>query len=215
MIGKERDVTEIDSFVPNPGGDAMKAFGILLTLFLLVGTPSMASARDDDRVEASLSGYNEVHFIFAAGPPASAALRGAVSTPAKGKFRAKIDKKSALIEYELSYQDLVGAVTQVHIHFGQVSTVGGIVVWLCQIPGTPAPAAVAALTPFCPPSGTVLGTITPVQVITVTGQGILAGEFDELVDAIRAGATYANVHSTEFPPGEVRDQIGSDDRHHR
>ena len=49
----------------------------------------------------------------------------------------------------------------------------------------------------------------------MTGQGILAGEFDELVEAIRAGATYANVHSTEFPPGEIRDQISSDDRHHR
>ena len=193
----------------------MKAFGILLTLFLLVGVPSMASARDDDRVEASLSGYNEVHFIFSPGPPASAALRGAVSTPARGKFRAKIDKKSALIQYELSYQDLVGAVTQAHIHFGQASTVGGIVVWLCQTAGTPAPAAVAALTPFCPPAGTVLGTITAAQVLTVTGQDILAGEFDELVEAIRAGATYANVHSTEFPPGEIRDQISSDDRHHR
>ena len=97
----------------------MKAFGILLSLFRLVGTPSMASARDDDRVEASLSGYNEVHLIFAAGPPASAAIRGAVSTPAKGRFKAKIDKKSALIEYELSYQDLVGAVTQAHIHLAR------------------------------------------------------------------------------------------------
>ena len=193
----------------------MKAFGILLSLFLLVGVPSMGSARDDDRVEASLSGYNEVHLIFSAGPPASAAIRGAVSTPARGKFKAKIDRKSALIEYELSYQDLVGAVTQAHIHFGQASTVGGIVVWLCQTAGTPAPPAVAAMTPFCPAAGAVLGTITPAQVLTVTGQGILAGEFDELVAAIRAGATYANVHSTEFPPGEIRDQIGSDDRHHR
>ena len=193
----------------------MKAFGFLFTLFLLVGTASMASARDDDRVEASLSGYNEVHFIFSPGPPASAALRGAVSTPAKGKFQAKIDRKSALIEYELSYQDLVGAVTQAHIHFGQVSTVGGIVVWLCQTAGTPAPAAVAAQTPFCPPAGTVLGTITPAQVLTVTGQGILAGEFDELLAAIRAGATYANVHSTEFPPGEIRDQISSEGHNHR
>jgi CHRD domain len=48
------------------------------------------------------------------------------------------------------------------------------------------------------------------------GQGIAAGEFDELVDAIRAGFTYANVHTTAFPPGEIRAQIkahggGNDD----
>ena len=31
-------------------------------------------------------------------------------------------------------------------------------------------------------------------------------EFDGLVRAIRAGATYTNVHSTLFPPGEIRGQ---------
>src|SRR5205814_921559 len=70
-----------------------------------------------------------------------------------------------------------------------------------------APAAVAALTPFCPAEGTVTGTIVAAQVLTVAGQGIDAGEFDELVAAIRAGVTYANVHSVLFPPGEIRGHI--------
>jgi hypothetical protein len=68
-----------------------------------------------------------------------AALRGAVSTPAEGRFRAAVDEKAEVISYELNYQGLTGAVTQAHIHFGQPSTVGGIVVWLCQTTGTPAP----------------------------------------------------------------------------
>jgi CHRD domain len=50
-------------------------------------------------------------------------------------------------------------------------------------------------------------------VIGPAGQGISAGQFDELVDAIRAGATYANVHTTLYPGGEIRGQIGMGDAH--
>lgn len=162
----------------------------------------------DEKVAARLSGYNEVH--FSGGPPAT--LRGAVSTRARGSFKAEIDDRKDMIEYELTYSGLEGNVTQAHIHFGQRHTVGGIVVWLCQTAGTPAPATVAALTPLCPPEGTVTGTITPAQVLTATGQGLDAMEFDELKRAIRAGATYANVHSSLHPPGEIRGQIRDRDR---
>jgi len=99
---------------------------------------------DGDRFSARLSGYNEVHFI--AGTPA---LRGAISTQARGSFRAVIDDRAETIHYELSFEGLESDVTQSHIHFGQRNTVGGIVVWLCQTAGTPAPAAVAAATPQC------------------------------------------------------------------
>ena len=56
------------------------------------------------------------------------------------------------------------------------------------------------------------GTVVPADVIGPAGQGIAAGEFDELVAAIRAGRTYANVHSTKFPPGEIRGQINDDNQ---
>jgi hypothetical protein len=182
---------------------------ILCLTLLMGGSPISLAVADNDhhnqshRVQARLSGFNEVH--FSAGPPAT--LRGAISTGARGTFVARIDEQDDTIHYELSYQGLEGAVTQAHIHFGQRHTVGGIVVWLCETAGTPAPAAVADLTPSCPAEGTVAGTITPAQVLTATGQGLDAAEFDELVQAIRAGATYANVHSTLFPPGEIRGQI--------
>jgi hypothetical protein len=177
---------------------------------------SLAMADDDHddshrQVQARLSGFNEVH--FSGGPPA--ALRGAVSTEARGTFTAKIDEQDDRITYELRYQELEGEVTQGHIHFGQQHTVGGIVVWLCQTNGTPAPDAVADVTPVCPEEGSVTGTITPEQVLEATNQGLDAGEFDELVSAIRAGAAYVNVHSSLFPPGEVRGQIDDheDDDH--
>jgi CHRD domain-containing protein len=50
-------------------------------------------------------------------------------------------------------------------------------------------------------------------VIGPNNQGLEPGAFDELVRAMRAGFTYANVHSNRFPAGEIRGQIkpGDDD----
>ena len=129
-----------------------------------------------------------------------------VSTVASAEFRARISDDDTALDYELSYADLEGAVTQAHIHFGQRGVNGGISVWLC---GNPGPGVVPpAGTPACPPPpATVTGTLTAANVVGPAGQGIAAGEFAELVAAIRAGKTYANVHSTKFPGGEVRSQI--------
>src|SRR5262245_23511482 len=209
---------------------SMRTLALLFALLMLVGPTTAALADDKDRDKdrndkfaTRLSGFNEVIFNAgnaAATPPVPPFLRGAISTPGSGKFQAKIDDKDEKITYQLSFQDLTGAVTQAHIHFGQRHTPGGIVVWLCQTAAAPAPATVAATTPFCSAdpmatAGKVEGTITPGQVLTVTGQGIDAGEFDELVRAIRAGVTYANVHSAPFPQGEIRGQIHHDHGHDR
>ena len=60
--------------------------------------------------------------------------------------------------------------------------------------------------------GTIGGTIGPADVgAGAAANGIAAGEFDESVSAIRAGATYVNVHSVVRPGGEVRAQL--DDEH--
>jgi len=39
------------------------------------------------------------------------------------------------------------------------------------------------------------------------------GELDEVIDAIRAGLAYANVHSTQSPGGEIRGQLGRGEGH--
>jgi hypothetical protein len=135
----------------------------------------------------------------------------AVSTGASGKFEARIGRFSDEIRYELSYRDLEGSVTQAHIHLGQERVNGGISVWLC---GNPSPTVTPpAGTQMCPPApATITGTLEPDDVVGPTGQGIDAGQFDELLDAIDAGVTYANVHSSRFPGGEIRGQL--DDRRH-
>ena len=56
------------------------------------------------------------------------------------------------------------------------------------------------------------GTITAIQVLAQTLQGIEAEAFDELVRALRAETAYANVHSSLHGPGEIRGQIQTDGR---
>ena len=131
-----------------------------------------------------------------------------LSTPGNGTFNAWIDKSGQEISYRLSYEDLVGDVQQAHIHLGGRHQSGGIAVFLCTNLGN----SPLDTTQSCPPSpATITGTFGAADVIGPVGQGIDPGEFGELLDAVRAGVTYANVHSTEYPGGEIRAQL--DKRH--
>ena len=55
--------------------------------------------------------------------------------------------------------------------------------------------------------GIVTGVVTAADVVAVPSVGIGAGEFAEVIRAMRKGDTYANVHTTLFPGGEIRGQI--------
>lgn len=126
-----------------------------------------------------------------------------LSTTGNGQFQIHIDEAAQTIAYELSYADLEGSVLQAHIHIGGPSQSGGISAFLCTNLGN-GPTG----TQLCPAAPAMIsGTITPADVIGPTGQGVSAGEFAELLAAVRAGQTYANVHSTKYPGGEIRAQI--------
>jgi hypothetical protein len=166
-----------------------------LVMATALATAFGATMANAEEIRGRLVGYQEVP---------------SVSTPASGEFKAQISRDDGMIEYELTYSGLVGTVQQSHIHFGQRSVNGSIVIWLCQTTTTPAPATVAGLTPFCPQSGTVTGHITAANVINAStpSQQITAGELAEVIAAIRAGYAYANVHTTPLNPGgEIRGQL--------
>ena len=179
-------------------------------LFVLFA-PVAPAAEENARYGTKLTGFSEV-----LGPNLGL---GAVFSTGSGEFNLKIDKKDREIHYKLTYDfpdaaatQLAGAqfVNQAHLHFGQRHATGGITVWLCQSADNAAPSVAAADTPTCPsPSGTVEGTIKPHQVLAQAGQGFPAGEsgFDALLQALRAGAIYANVHTDRSPGGEIRGQV--------
>jgi|GEM_PF-840865 len=122
-----------------------------------------------------------------------------ISTKAKGEFTAKVSSDGTSIEYELSYTGIEGGnVTGAHIHFGHPFSTGGVAAFLCGGGNKPA----------CPsPSGRVTGTIVAGDIVGPANQGIAAGELAELLRAIRRDRAYVNVHSTQFPGGEIRGHI--------
>ena len=123
----------------------------------------------------------------------------AISTVATGEFRARLNASGDELSYELTYSGLEGGNTLfAHVHVGQTGVAGGVMFFLCGGGGKPA----------CPNSeATITGTVNASNVIGPAGQGINAGQFDEVIRAMRDGLSYANVHTVTFPSGEIRGQI--------
>ena len=173
---------------------------VILAVFVLGGAAivTAAVAFDGSRFNARLTGWEETPTL---------------STSGHGTFHATINRAETEIRYTLSYtgpfdaNPAGGTVTQSHIHVGAPAIAGGISAFLCtNLNNGPAG------TPACPvPGGTVSGTITAAQVVGPAAQGIAPGQFAELVNAIRAGAAYANLHTTTFAAGEIRGQISAHD----
>jgi hypothetical protein len=159
--------------------------------------PASGDGKKRRSFEAELKGTSEV-----------TAAGGAISTTGRGSFVARLSEDGTTIRYRLRYSDLEGLFRQAHIHVGQTHTTGGISVWLCGSATLPGPPN----TPQCPEaaSGSVEDEFTAEDVIGPGGQGIAAGEFEELVRLMRAGVTYANIHTTLHAPGEIRGQIRED-----
>jgi hypothetical protein len=162
------------------------AVGLVLGA-LLVASLAVASGGKKNLKAGDLVGYEE---------------NPDISTAATGSFKVTLDDSAQTLSYELSYTDLEGDVQQAHIHFGKRAINGGITVFLCSNLGN-GPAG----TPACPASGTVSRTVGVADILAPGTQGIEAGNYAELAAAMRAGHTYANVHSTKWPSGEIRAQI--------
>ena len=161
--------------------------GVLLAASIAVAESGKTNLKAD-----ALSGYQE---------------NPDISTVATGSFEVRIDEGDRAFTYELSYSGLEGTVTQAHIHFGKRAVNGGITLFLCGTAASPGPAG----TPTCPASGTVTRTVPASDILAPGTQGIEEDNFEELVAALRAGHTYANVHSSKWPSGEIRAQINDED----
>ena len=171
---------------------------MLMVVGTILATTGSGPAVADNELDSNnvrLSGYEEDPLVL--------------STTGNGRFKLRIDVDMQEATYELSYSALEGDVTQAHIHIGGRSQSGGISVFLCTNLGN-GPVG----TQLCPAApGEISGTFGPANIIGPTGQGVAAGEFNELVAAIRMGKAYVNVHSSRYLGGEIRAQLDKEHHH--
>ena len=133
--------------------------------------------------------------------PQGTHMTGAEETPprpslAQGQLILRLEAGGTALSYKLQVANILD-VTQAHIHLAPPGVPGPVIAWLY---------------PAAPPAVHIPGTFQGVLeegVITDAGVvGPLAGQgVAALVATIRDGNAYANVHTVQCPPGEIRGQV--------
>ena len=165
----------------------MKVSGvaILAGVALATGLLTVPVAQAATEVfSAKLLGDNEV-------PP--------INSAGTATFQMQIDTATNVITFTLTFSGLSGAPAVAHLHFAPTNVAGGVMIFLCGGGGQPS----------CPTatSGTISGTITTTNVVGPTTQGIAPGDLTSALEAVREGLSYANMHTANFPAGEIRGQV--------
>ncbi len=121
----------------------------------------------------------------------SAATDGA--TNSKGSGMATVDWMSASnsFTYTLSWTNLTGPATMAHIHFGP--------------PGVSGPIVIPFFMSSMPASDTISGSLTAADFKPDPAGGI--NTIADVATAIEDGKAYVNVHTAQYPAGEIRGQL--------
>jgi hypothetical protein len=149
--------------------------------FVALAMLASTAAAGEEEFRADLSGADQV-------PP--------VTSSASGHAEFRVSEDALSIDYDLHVANIEN-VTMAHIHLAPAGQSGPVVAWL--YPPGPPPEPI----PGRSDGRLATGTITADEL-----RGPLEGQpLDELVEAIRRGEAYVNVHTQAHPPGEIRGQI--------
>jgi CHRD domain len=174
---------------------SMLSVGLIAAPMVLLGCGDAATAPAAEfSAEFNVVGTPENHRAHLTGDqevPANASA-------AQGQATFKVSADGSSIHFRVNIANIENTLMS-HIHMAPAGTNGGIVVWLR--PAGPPP----VLVPGRFDGVYAEGTFTEADLV-----GALAGEpLSSLIDAMRAGNTYVNVHTNQFPGGEIRGQIGA------
>lgn len=159
---------------------------ILLSLFVSTGAASMSDQRN---FTAPLSGDAE--------------RPDPVDTNATGVGIFHLSKDGTELSYKLIVANIEN-VLQAHIHCGSAEVAGPVVAFL--YPSGPPPVLIPGRTDGILAEGTITaGDVIPRPDSPACPGGV--ADFDDLLAKLRSGDAYVNVHTVQFPGGEIRGQI--------
>ena len=114
-----------------------------------------------------------------------------VVSTATGTATFQYRRGSGEIHYKLIVANIEN-VRAAHIHLGARGENGPVVVWLY---------------PDEPPAQLIEGRFSGILAEGVITNDSLGGELDDLLEHLMSGETYVNVHTEQYPAGEIRGQI--------
>jgi len=176
------------------------AAAVSLLAVVAIPNQTLRANNNDDRVQplrasAKLSTFHEV------------VPKG---TGASGTFRARLSSDGTTLNWTFTWTGLTGPPLFAHIHFAQPGVNGNVMTFLC---GGPAGNPDVPAKPDCPQttSGLISGSTTAADIVALNSgasdQGVDLHDFATFLNAIRAGTSYANMHTARFPGGEIRGQL--------
>ena len=159
----------------------MKQIASILAIAALIGYAMPAHADNGD-FEAVLTGDEEV-------PP--------VVTDTTGEAEFEVNFAETEIEFDLEIEDAVGILgaAGAHLHCAPAGSNGPVVVTLAGV----VPGGIDG-------EVEIVGTLTVANIVSDSCGSTIAG----LVQSMRDGDVYVNVHSLDFPAGEIRGQVEED-----
>jgi hypothetical protein len=169
------------------------------------------SGRMDFNLGTHLTGDEEV-LVVPAGSPTPADSKG------QGQAIFRVNDAGTAVDFQLIASN-IDNVVQAHIHCGLPGANGPIRMWLYPSVGT---SGTALIGPTGPQNGVLAsGTFNPTGVVCPAAN---VGSNMPLLDAMRLGLTYVNVHTNDgvgaintgpgdFPGGEIRGQLDHPGEH--
>lgn len=120
-----------------------------------------------------------------------------VKTDASGHALFEVSEDGTEVSYAI-YVDFICNVTQAHIHLGEKGENGPVVAWLYP-EDTKEPKLIEDRFEGC----LAVGTITEDELVGP----LEAASFEEVAEALESEGAYVNIHTKQYPDGEIRGQI--------